>query len=72
MGIKVSEVLPISVRTPFFYKADYKPKGITRSSDSVAEQIVKCLERSQAERTTHRPTALGFSLDALLRLGRLA
>ena len=64
-GVKVSEVLPISVRTPFFAKAGYKPKGITQSSDSVAEQIVKCLERGQAERTTHWPTALGFALDAL-------
>lgn len=65
LGIKVSEVLPISVRTPFFDKAGYKPKGITQSSDSVAAQIVQCLERGQAERTTHWPTALGFALDAL-------
>lgn len=65
LGVRVSEVLPISVRTPFFDKAGYKPNGVTQSADGVAEHILKCLERGQAERTTHWPTALGFALDAL-------
>lgn len=64
-GVKVSEVLPISVRTPFFAKAGYRPRGLTQGPECVAEHILVCLERGQAERTTHWPTAMGFALEAL-------
>ncbi|MBN9419271.1 MAG: SDR family NAD(P)-dependent oxidoreductase [Candidatus Eremiobacteraeota bacterium] len=65
-GVTVCEVLPISVRTPFFDRAGYRPRGFTQTPDQVAEQILRCLDLGQAERTTHWPTALGFALDALL------
>ena len=64
-GVRISEVLPISVTTPFFQRAGYRPRGLTQTPESVAEQILLCLDRNQAERTTHWPTALGFALDAL-------
>ncbi|MBX3167150.1 MAG: SDR family NAD(P)-dependent oxidoreductase [Candidatus Eremiobacteraeota bacterium] len=64
-GVTVSEVLPISVTTPFFARAGYQPRGLTQTPEQVAEQILLCLDGGQAERTTHWPTALGFVLDAL-------
>lgn len=64
-GVTVGEVLPISVTTPFFARAGYQPRGLTQTPEQVAEQILLCLDRGQAERTTHWPTALGFVLDAL-------
>jgi short-subunit dehydrogenase len=64
-GVTVGEVLPISVRTPFFARAGYRPRGLTQSPEQVAEHILGCLDRGQAERTTHWPTALGFALEAL-------
>lgn len=64
-GVSVSEVLPISVTTPFFARAGYRPRGLTQTPEQVAEQILLCLDQGQAERTTHWPTAFGFVLDAL-------
>ncbi len=64
-GVTISEVLPISVTTPFFARAGYQPRGLTQTPEQVAEQILVCLDRGQAERTTHWPTALGFVVDAL-------
>ena len=64
-GVAISEVLPISVTTPFFARAGYRPRGLTQNADQVAEQILICLDRGQAERTTHWPTALAFVIDAL-------
>lgn len=64
-GVVVSEVLPISVSTPFFARAGYRPRGVTQTPEQVADQILRCLDQGLAERTTHWPTALGFALDAL-------
>jgi len=65
-GVNVSEVLPISVRTPFFERANYQPRGLTQTPEHVAEAILRCLDRNIPEQTTHWPTALGFGLDALM------
>lgn len=58
LGVRVSEVLPISVATPFFDRADnladrkYKPKGWVQTPEQVADMIVGCAERPRAEVTT--------------------
>ena len=65
-GIRVSEVLPISVRTAFFERANYQPRGLTQSPEHVAEAILYCLDRNIPEYTTHWPTGMGFGLDALM------
>ena len=65
-GVTVSEVLPISVRTPFFERANYQPRGLTQTPEYVAQVILRCLDRNIPEQTTHWPTALGFGLDALM------
>lgn len=44
-GIKVSEIVPISVRTPFFTNVrgkSYKPMGIVLTPEAVANSIVRC------------------------------
>ncbi len=71
-GVRVTEVLPISVATPFFERAsntsqqDYRPRGLTQSPHQVASMVVRCLDRNIAECVTHRPTALGLALDCLM------
>lgn len=71
-GVGVSEVLPISVATPFFERASntsehlYRPRGLTQSPEQVAAMVVRCLDRNIAECVTHRPTALGLALDSLM------
>lgn len=65
LGVVVSEVLPISVRTPFFAAAGYQPKGKVQTPDSVAGCVVRCLEHDIAELCTDRLTGWGFVLDAL-------
>src|SRR5436305_1876725 len=45
-GVHVCEVLPISVRTPFFDNAKtgtYRPTGIVLTPETVARSIVRCL-----------------------------
>ena len=64
-GVAVGEVLPISVTTPFFARAGYRPRGLTQTPEKVAEQILLCLDKGEAERTIYWPTAFGFVLDAL-------
>jgi short-subunit dehydrogenase len=44
-GVWVSEVVPISVRTPFFERARgkaYRPLGVVLTPERVAQSIVKC------------------------------
>ena len=71
-GVKVSEVLPISVTTPFFERAsntsggDYKPRGFRHTPDQVADMVMRCLDRNIGEYVTHGPTAFGLVLDAMM------
>lgn len=70
-GVRVSEVLPISVATPFFERASntsqrsYRPRGLTQTPDQVARMIVRCLDRNIPELVTHSPTAWALALDGL-------
>ncbi len=64
-GVVVSEVLPISVRTPFFAAAGYQPKGKVQTPEDVAACVVRCLEREILELCTDRATGWSFVLDAL-------
>jgi short-subunit dehydrogenase len=70
-GVRVSEVLPISVATPFFQRASntsgrqYQPRGLQHTPQEVARMVLRCLDQDIAEMVTHRPTALGMALDAL-------
>lgn len=71
-GVRVSEVLPISVTTPFFERASntsgrlYRPMGIHHTPEQVADMVMRCLDRNIGEYVTHTPTALGVALDALM------
>lgn len=64
-GVGVSEVLPISVITPFFAAAGYRPQGKTQTPDDVARMIIRCVEKNLPELCTDRLTGWGFVLDAL-------
>ncbi|MBI3925377.1 MAG: SDR family NAD(P)-dependent oxidoreductase [Armatimonadetes bacterium] len=63
-GVHVSEVLPISVATPFFRAANYRPQGWVQTPEQVAETIVRVLERGTPEVCTSRWTRLALALDA--------
>jgi short-subunit dehydrogenase len=71
LGIRVSEVLPISVATPFFGRSEsapgvtYRPKGIVQTPEHVARCVLACLDKNYAELCTHSPTAWGFALQAM-------
>jgi short-subunit dehydrogenase len=71
-GVRVSEVLPISVTTPFFERASntsghqYRPTGFRHTPDQVAQMVMRCLDRNIGEYVTHLPTALGLALDTLM------
>lgn len=65
LGVRVSEVLPISVATPFFERSGYRPKGLVQQPRHVARCVLRCLDENLAELCTHRPTAWGFVLDTL-------
>lgn len=71
LGIAVSEVLPISVATPFFERAgnssdrSYRPRGVCQTPQAVADLVLDCLDRGTPEVVSHLPTALGFVVDAL-------
>lgn len=65
-GVAVTEVLPISVQTPFFQAAGYQPKGLVQTPETVAEVVAQALLSRQAEVCTSAFTAWGFVLDALL------
>lgn len=78
-GVHISEVLPISVRTPFFDNvkgATYKPKGIVLTPEQVAHSIVRCAfsSRPKAEIYPYRLIQLVFIVDSILPgfLGRFA
>lgn len=70
LGIHVSEVLPISVRTRFFDAAKnraqtrYVPRGWVQTPEHVAKIIVHCLRRPRPEVHTSALTRLALVLDA--------
>ena len=71
VGVHVTEILPISVQTPFFDNAragTYRPRGIVITAEHVAQSIVRCIaSRSPAvEMLPYRPIRIVFTLTALL------
>jgi short-subunit dehydrogenase len=69
-GVHVSEVLPISVKTPFFEHVKgqkYRPGGIVLTPEDVARSIVRCAASAHpsAEVLPYRPMRAVFVLDAL-------
>jgi 3-oxoacyl-[acyl-carrier protein] reductase/2-[hydroxy(phenyl)methyl]-succinyl-CoA dehydrogenase BbsD subunit len=70
-GIFVTEVLPISVNTPFFNNVGgekYRPTGIVQTPEHVAQCILRCAEarHPRAEVLPYRPVRLAFIADAIL------
>lgn len=70
-GIYVSEVTPISVRTPFFDHTKgekYAPGGVILTAEQVAASIVRCANAKNppAEVLPYRPVRAAFLLDTLL------
>lgn len=71
IGISVTEVLPISVKTPFFDSArghKYKPAGVVITPEQVAQTLLKVatMPNPPAEMLPYRPVKAGFLLEALL------
>jgi short-subunit dehydrogenase len=64
-GIAVTEILPISVATPFFEAAGYRPKGWVQTPDSIAALIARGLATRQAEICSSTLTRWGFVLDCV-------
>ncbi len=71
-GIAVSSVHPVSTRTDFFDVAAQrsgcrvKAMGIIQSAESVAEKIVRLVERPRPELWPHRASRWALGLAALL------
>ena len=72
LGVGVSEVLPISVRTNFFRDSKtagggkgYSPRGLVQTPESIADLIVDAIRHNRAEVCSHWLTAWGLALDAL-------
>lgn len=64
-GIAVTEILPISVRTDFFDRAGYQPKGLVQTPETIARLIERALETKEAELCSSQLTRLGFLFDVL-------
>ena len=64
-GIAVTEILPISVSTPFFDSAGYRPKGLVQTPQTIAALIERAILTREAEICSSRLTQLGFVFDAL-------
>ena len=64
-GIAVSEILPISVSTPFFQAAGYKPKGFVQTPESIAALIERAIQTREAEICSSAMTRWGFVLDSM-------
>lgn len=78
-NVRVSEVLPISVRTQFFDSVKgktYQPGGVILTPEQVAQSIVRAAGQKYppAEVLPYRPVRLVFAIDSLLpgALGRFA
>lgn len=68
-GVKVTEILPISVRTDFFAVAEnrtdrsYAPRGLVHTPEQLAVCIHRALERPVAEVYPSALSRLGFALE---------
>ena len=71
LGVHVTEILPISVKTPFFDSArgeKYQPDGIVITPEKVAQTLLKCalMRRPPAEMFPYRPVQFGFVLETIM------
>ncbi len=71
LGVHVTEILPISVKTPFFDSGrgeKYQPEGIVITPEKVAETLLKCatMPRPPAAMFPSRPVHVGCVLETLL------
>jgi NAD(P)-dependent dehydrogenase (short-subunit alcohol dehydrogenase family) len=70
-GVRVLELLPISVSTPFFERAsntsgsDYRPRGLCQTPEQLAEMTWQCLRSNRPETVSHGPTGWALGLDGL-------
>ena len=64
-GIAVTEILPISVRTDFFDRAGYQPKGLVQTPETIAKLIERAIRTREAELCSSQLTRLGFVLDVI-------
>ena len=64
-GIAVTEILPISVRTEFFDRAGYQPKGLVQTPETIARLIERAINTREAELCSSQLTRLGFLLDVV-------
>lgn len=64
-GIAVTEILPISVRTEFFQRAGYQPKGLVQTPETIARLVERAIHTREAEICSSNITRLGFVLDVL-------
>ena len=64
-GICVSEILPISVSTPFFDAAGYRPKGLVQTPERIAGLVERVIATREAEVCSSSLTRWGFVVDAM-------
>jgi len=64
-GIAVTEILPISVRTEFFDRAGYQPKGLVQTPETIARLVERAIRTREAELCSSQLTRLGFLLDVI-------
>lgn len=64
-GIAVTEILPISVRTDFFQRAGYQPKGLVQTPETIAHLVERAIRTREAEICSSNLTRIGFLLDVL-------
>jgi len=65
LGIAVTEILPISVKTEFFDRAGYQPKGMVQTPETIAKLIERAIRTREAELCSSQLTRLGFLLDVV-------
>jgi short-subunit dehydrogenase len=65
LGIAVTEILPISVRTEFFDRAGYQPKGLVQTPEHIAALIERAIRTREAELCSSQLSRLGFLLDVV-------
>lgn len=64
-GVLVSEILPISVSTPFFEQAHYKPSGWVQTPELVAGRVLEAVLKGTPEICTSFLTSCGLALDGI-------
>ncbi|MCA9777779.1 MAG: hypothetical protein KC800_13715, partial [Candidatus Eremiobacteraeota bacterium] len=55
----------ISVRTEFFDRAGYQPKGLVQTPETIARLIERAIQTREAELCSSQLTRLGFLLDVV-------